>query len=125
MAAIVWQNVVDVAPELADPAVPVALQTLWLALANQDVNVSLFYRGEDDPRLALARAYLVAHFGSGYGEGSGGAAGPVTSESAGGLSRSYAQAMAAGGGILGTTVYGQNFLALVRPMAGGPFLPEW
>ena len=124
MAAITWQQVVDFASEAAD--VPAAAQTAILAHVNTTLDVTLFADGESDPQLTLTRIYLAAHFAAGAvpGTGSGGPAGTVTSESAGGLSRSYGSA-GAGSSVLssslwGSTEYGRKAAALIRLVAGGP-----
>lgn len=125
MAAITWDQVEDFASEAGD--VPVAAQTAILAHVNTTLDVTLFPLGEDDPQLTLTRIYLAAHMAAGAipGTGSGGPAGTVTSESAGGLSRSYGTA-GAGSAVLssslwGGTEYGRKAAALIRLVAGGPW----
>lgn len=121
MAAIVWSDVVNAAPELADPAVAVAWQTVLLSFANTRLDVNVF-DGESGPTTKMARVALVAHFASGVGSGSGGATSPVTSESAGGLARSYASASAGGGSGFTTTAYGVTYRLLAQMSAGGAWL---
>jgi hypothetical protein len=101
------------APELS--TVPTAAQDFILEYVNQALVVDIF-GGEGSPKLRLARIYLAAHYGSLFGSGGSGAAGPVTSESAGGLSRSYgfASSFVFNDDALGSTVYGRNYLGLVR-----------
>lgn len=72
----------------------------------------------------LARIFLAAHFGTLIRLGAGGAAGPVTSESAGGVRRSYGMiATGSGSGSYATTRYGQIFADLIDGSAvGGPLL---
>ena len=123
MAAIVWDDVVDIAAELS--AVGTDARTKILAFVNVALDVALFELGEDDARLHLARIYLAAHFGSGAlpGSGSSGPPGTVTSESAGGLSRSYgSMPTALASGLVGGTWYGQQYIALTRPVSAGPWL---
>lgn len=88
MAAITWTDVVDVAPALS--TVDADAQTMILAYVNAELDVVMF-GGEAAPKTKLARVYLAAHLGTLSRPGaSATAAGPVVSESAGGLSRSYA-----------------------------------
>lgn len=113
MAAILWSDVEAIAVELAD--VPIAAQTLYLDLANKFLNVNMF-DGEDGPRVKLARIYLAAHFATLDRQRGTATAGPVISESRGGLSRSYANLFQTsnGPGLFGSTAYGMNYEALVR-----------
>lgn len=117
MAAIVWADVVAHASALAD--VDAAQQTDLLALANTHLNVAAF-GGEDAPKTKLARIYWIAHFASlpGAGATSGGAntAGPVTSESTGGISRAYASLSSSGTAaeFWGETVWGRRYWTLLR-----------
>lgn len=113
MAAITWPDVVAIAPELA--SLSVTAQTLILDHVNTALNVSVF-GGEASPKLRLARVFLAAHYGTVATTGGAVLAGPVTAESAGGLSRSYATTFAtdAFGGPWGSTAYGQSFAALLR-----------
>lgn len=80
-----------------------------------------------------AVAYLAAHLltswspaaGSGSGSAAGSAAGPVTSESAGDVSRSYGNSTSGVTGLglsdalLATTSHGRNYLGLRRTRAAG------
>lgn len=113
MAAILWSHVTDHAPELAGVAIDA--QTDYLALANTFLNVSML-DGEDGPRTKLARIYLAAHFATLDRMRGTSTAGPVVSESRGGLSRSYANLtqMSVASGLFGQTTYGQNYATLVR-----------
>jgi hypothetical protein len=125
MAAITWAQVVDFASEMSD--VPLAAQTAILAWVNGTLDVELFPDGEDDAGLTLTRIYLAAHFGAGSipGTGSSGPAGQVTSESAGGLSRSYGSASpspALAASLWGSTEYGRKAAAMIRLVAGGPWV---
>jgi hypothetical protein len=111
MAAIVWSDVVNLAPEMAD--VPAGAQEIILAHVNAILNPNEF-RGEDSPFLRLARIYLAAHYGTITMQGSDGPGGPVIAESAGGLSRSYGLFSPAGSDpTLDTTPYGKAFRSLV------------
>lgn len=87
MSPITWADVTGMfAADAALAALPVAAQDDILAWVNEQLNVTLF-GGEDAPKTKLARIHLAAHMAT-MGR-RGGAAGPVTSSSAGGLSRSF------------------------------------
>ncbi len=109
MADIIWTDVVDFASELS--ALDSEAQTAILAYVNDALSPKAF-GGEDSPKLKLARIYLAAHVGT-LSRGGGGPSGPVTSETAGNISRTYA---AAGGAPSdwSSTSYGQLYIALVR-----------
>lgn len=106
MAPITWADVTAIAPEVT--SVSLAAQADILAYVNTEFNAAE-WGGEDSIRLRLGRIYLAAHFGVTTTQGGGGA-GPVVSESAGGLSRSYAQASTSGA----RTGYQDMFLELLR-----------
>lgn len=112
MAAIVWADVVAVAPELAE--LSSALYTDILGYVNVAL-VPTEWGGEDSSRLRLARLYLAAHYATMVSRGGsvGEIVGFVTSESAGGLSRSYSSG-ASTGTVYDATPYGQLFWALFR-----------
>lgn len=111
MAAIVWNDVTALAPELT--GVSVNAQTMILAYVNDAATFKVAdWRGESSTFLKLGRCYLAAHFGAVSLQGAGGA---VSSESAGGLSRSYAITPEK----LNTTAYGQTFSNLARQASGG------
>jgi hypothetical protein len=86
VADIVWTDVTDAITTL--PTVPTALQTLILATVNGRVDGDVF-DGEDGDITKYARVLLAAHLSVLTTRAATGAAGPVTSQSAGGLSRSY------------------------------------
>lgn len=113
MAVIAWTDVEALAPELTSVGVPA--QTMYLAMANTFLNVGML-DGEDGPRVKLARIYLAAHFATLDRLRGNAIAGPVVSESRGGLSRSYANLtqMSLASGLFGQTTYGQNYATLVR-----------
>lgn len=104
--SIVWADVEAIAPELTTAAVPVATQTVLLAIVDLQI--------DDDAWLDFAdvgRRYLAAHLGSLYANG-GSAGGYVTSESLGPMSRSYG--LPAGvEGALATTKYGIEYQRLI------------
>lgn len=117
MAAIVWADVVAHASALA--TVDAGQQADLLALVNTHLNVAAF-GGEDAPKTRLARIYWIAHFASlpGAGLTTDGAsvAGPVTSESTGGVARAYASLSSSGTEteFWGETAWGRRFWTLLR-----------
>jgi hypothetical protein len=112
MASIAWTDVVDHAPELS--TVDTDAQTNILAYVNTAMTVDE-WGGESSPKLKLARIYLAAHYGTVTSQGGAGAAGPVTSETAGSLSREYASYSPAGSDpLLDTTPYGKAWRSLAR-----------
>jgi len=117
MASISWADVLDFASVLA--TVPVGQQTILLALANESLNVAAF-GGEDAAKTKLARIYWVAHFaslpGAGTTAGGAAAAGPVTSETTGGISRAYASLSSSGssGESWSETLWGRRYLEILR-----------
>lgn len=120
MAAIDWNAVTAVAAGLTK--VPDDARTVILSHVNTALDVRRFSYGETDPRLRLARIYLAAHFAtvSLPSSGASGPAGPVTSESAGGLSRSYGQLSASDTDpLLEFTSYGRMYRLIMRPLRGG------
>lgn len=105
--AIVWADVLAIAPELTTASVPVATQTVLLAIAERQIDDDAWSDFADD-----GRRYLTAHLGSLYVSG-GSAGGAVTSETLGPMSRSYAQGSTEDGS-LGTTKYGVFYRHLIR-----------
>ena len=112
MAAITWANVVDFDSGLS--GVDADAQTAILAFVNVEHDVDAF-DGEDGPKLKLVRIYLAAHLGRTIGA-AGAATGLVTSASAGGLSVSYGS-FSTSAEALGTTGWGNLYLALVKRSA--------
>lgn len=118
MAAIAWADVTAIASDLS--TVGVAAQAMILAFVNEAIDTRLFPNGEEDARLKLARVYLAAHYAVGPLGGSFGAAGPVTAESAGTLSRSYASMSSSSTDpLLESTPWGRAYRLIMRPMRGG------
>ena len=112
MADLVWTDVVAIAPELADPAIPTAAQTVILTYVNDNVKVENF-DGEDGNTTLAVRSYLAAHMATaGTLQGASGAAGPVSSEKAGDLARSYATSVVTS--VFGSTSYGNMFVMLTN-----------
>ncbi len=118
MASIAWSDVVAFAPDQS--AVSATAQTKILAYVNERFDVSEL-GGESSPDLYMARVWLAAHLGASTALG-GDVAGPVTSESAGGLSRSYA--VLSSTGALATTGYGAQLKELIRACCGGARLVQ-
>lgn len=117
MAAIAWSDVTAIAAALSTASA--GLQAMVLAYVNGDgVNVDAF-DGEDGEVTKLARATLAAHLGSTFSFGAAG--GPLSSQSAGGLSRAFST-WSGSRSALAITRYGQTFLALARAGAGGAAL---
>lgn len=110
-AIIEWSDVIGATGELSD--VSDLMQELIIAYVNDYFDPDKF-GGDDGVKLRMARLYLAAHLGKLSGVSGGQAvSGPVTSESAGGLSRSYA-VLTAGTTNLSTTSYGQLVDQLIR-----------
>lgn len=116
MAIIGWPDVTAHAPELS--SIALNAQTDYLAMANTWVDVNAF-DGEDGPKTKMARIWVAAHFATLDKLRGTAIAGPVLSESRGGLSRSYANLtqMSMAAGLFGQTTYGQNYATLVRTSA--------
>lgn len=116
MADITWSNVTAHYAELS--TVGATVQTDLLAFVNASIDPEMF-DGESGYRTKLARINLAAHFAAPTLTSAIGPAGVVSSESADGLSISYAVMTAALGdpSMLGTTKYGQAFLSLVNTSA--------
>lgn len=121
MSAIIKDDVLAIAPELApvtDPA-----WAMILAFVNE-LHSAGIGGGEGGALLRLCRVFLAAHYGTISRRGLSGAAGPVTSEAAGAIRRSYGLvALASADASLGATGYGQQFLGLLAmSLANGPRL---
>lgn len=123
MTAITWGTAItpgDLTRRVASlVTVDTTVQEDVLAFANTALDVRLFDLGETDPRLKLARIYLALHLAtgdaeSGAGSGTGAPAGPVTSESCGGMMRSYEALGGANDPLLAESYWGRRYLQLVR-----------
>ncbi len=117
MAAITWDNVLEVAAELS--TVSDGWQMRILALVNGNGIDPDVFDGEDGNDTGMARCLLAAHFASLAGLAN--TAGPITAETEGGISRSYGSMMS--GSMLGETSYGRQFQLLARMNAAGAWLP--
>lgn len=115
MADITWTNVTDHVATLS--TVGAAAQADILAVVNATFDTEVF-DGETGPTTKLARIYLAAHMATleTQGGSGGGVVGPVVSESAGRLSRSYSVTAAMNGadGDLELTRYGRLLRQLIR-----------
>lgn len=124
MASVVWADLTVRVAALS--VVDVAIQDDVLAFANTRYDARLYDYGEDDPRLRLIRIYLALHLATGGsanadGSGADGPAGPVTSESCGGLSRSYAS-LGADDPALGESYWGRQLFGYLRAKKHGPWV---
>ena len=133
MASITWEDVGSIAPELAGEVIAPIAQEAILAMANAQLAVDV-WGGEDSPKLRLGRIYFAAHLAT-LGRLRG-RAGQVTSESAGGLSRSYANPFTQTKSMMTLTSYGILYMGLARTTAAraglalnasglGPSDPGW
>lgn len=107
---ITWADVVAVAPELA--SVATATQNAILA----DVAAQLV-AAQWGSRYDVACTYLAAHLGTLSKSGGQGVAGPVTSETVGSVSRSYAAPAVSESG-MGSTSYGREYERLKKQNVG-------
>jgi hypothetical protein len=102
--AIAWTDVANLAPGL--PIVATGSQIAILAAVNLQVSDEAWGTLAD-----TGRCYLAAHLAT-VGSRSGGAAGSITSEAIGPMSRSYGF-IAQLGAALGTTAYGAEYRRLL------------
>lgn len=113
MADITWSNVLDYAPELED--FDDDAQTDVLAYVNDEALDPDIFGGDDSTTFKLARIYLAAHMATTSMNGDSATAGPVIGESAGGLSRQYANTSGSvSDPLLDSTSYGREYQRLVR-----------
>lgn len=119
MSNIVWSAVLGMAPQLT--TLTIGAQTDILAFVNE---LDLSSLGETEQTTRMARIFLAAHVGTVAVRAAGGMAGPVTSESAGALRRSYGlSATPSGEEGFGTTMYGMQYISIIRmSLAHGPIL---
>lgn len=108
MAAIIWTDVTSYPGASGLSTVSVPAQTVILAYVNGVLDVSLFPDGEDGATTKLLRILMAAHMATAGVVAGSGAAGPVVSESVGGIARSYAN-LAATASDLSSTVYGLTY----------------
>lgn len=110
---IVWADVEIMAPDLA--ATPVSVQDEILALVDETVPATS-WGGEASARLRMARIYLAAHHATLWARATD-APGAIASESAGGMSVSYASDAAGfAGAPTASTKWGREYLELGRSL---------
>lgn len=107
-APISWNDVLTLPGTAKLASVDPFWQESVLSYVNAVVGIPIVFDGESGPKTRLARIYLAAHMGTKMPQ-----FGAVSSESAGGLSRSYAVPPVTNDG-LGTTVWGREYLGLVN-----------
>lgn len=114
MTAIVWQDVLDVAPVDADSFNTLTLgqRTKIINLVEEMVNPSAF-GGDTAARYLMARSWLAAHFAYAMKNGNL-LRGAISSRSEGGASVSYTNLFSTDPRLLALTVYGREFLTLVE-----------
>lgn len=121
MTRIVKADVLAMAPELSTTT-----DMAWADILDyaNDQSADELGVAEDHITLRMARLYLAAHFAAVAKRARTGAAGPVVSEAAGSLRRSYGLVSSSVGDIgFGLTQYGQMYLTLLRgTLAHTPFL---
>jgi hypothetical protein len=117
MALITWSDVEGLDATLS--SIDAALQTV--ILGRVETLSAEFFGGIEHPVYKLARMLLAAHMATPLAiaaAGGGGASGPVTSRSEGGVSESYAVASVSLSGSHSSTAHGRAFDELVRSRAG-------
>lgn len=114
MAQITWHDVKAIAPELSSVLDGSVTAQVILAHVNEAVPVEPF-DGEESAKLRLARSLAAAHLGKLSVSGGAAPAGPVTSESDGSLSRSYAApSIGSSSSAWESTTYGRQYLQMLR-----------
>lgn len=117
MVDIVKTDVLAIAPELS--TVVDAAWTDILAYVNQVVLTEC----DSDIDRRLARIFLAAHLGTVSKRGVTGAAGPLTSESAGGVKRSYAPPSSTDVSSMSSTRYGLQYIDILgASLVHGPMV---
>lgn len=104
MVDITQADVIDFAPELATVS-----ESTWERILAYVNELDMTGVGETEATTMLARLYLAAHMATTTKRGSSASAGPVTSESVGGVRRSYANVAATSASSLSSTRYGQMY----------------
>lgn len=119
MAAIRWSDVVNGAPAPDLASLHVEAQDLILATVEEEVNADNF-GGSTSATYKRARVLLAAHYAQAGLDAQRGVAGPVTSMSADGLSKSFAVTgtAASSDDELAATGWGRQFKGLARSSAG-------
>lgn len=124
MPPITKQDVLEFAGELVRVKDPAWANIIRFVNGIDSSGIDKF-GGDEGETLRLARIFLAAHFGTISLRSKSGAAGPVTSEAAGAVRRSYGLvALASHDAALGSTTWGQQYQGLLSMSdAHGPFLP--
>lgn len=119
MAVIVKADVLAFAPELST-----LTDAAWADVLAYVNTFDISHTGEDAQTVRMARIFFAAHMGTMDKRASSSSAGPVTSESAGGVRRSYGLlASFSGANSLSSTRYGQLYADLLSmSLANGPML---
>lgn len=112
---IAWSAVEAVAPELS--VVAPGTKTALLAM----VGIMLPSPSALGDQYDAACTWLAAHLGTISQRGGDGPSGPITSESTGRISRSYAVPTMAEASDYGSTSYGQLFQVIVKNNANARF----
>lgn len=113
MPPILWTDVTGMFPnDTVLAAVPVAAQTL--ILSRVEMLSATFFGGDDSDRFKLARIYLAAHTGLEASRNGAPPSGPLTGQSEGGASESFAVPPILLKGSHSSTQYGVMFDDLVR-----------
>lgn len=119
MEDIIKADVLAVAPELSTLS-----DQFWLDMLNY-ANEFDFTSLDTEQTVRMARIFLCAHLGARAKRSGTGVAGPVTSEAAGGVRRSYGLVAGIGGSLeeLNSTQYGLTLKFILSSSgAHGPFL---
>lgn len=114
--SVLWTDIRDL-PSGEFASLSEAAIAPYIAEASREVAESVYGDRYDD-----AVKYLAAHLIAVLTAGSRGTAGPVVSESAGPVSRSYAAPATIVSEHFAATVYGRRFLDIRRQVAGGPWV---
>lgn len=116
MAAITLADIQDVCPDIE------RVSTIWLAWVNTKIAVDTF-DGEDGLTTKLIRIYFAAHFMTLSDTIGGAVSGPVSGETEGGISRTYAVADMSSSA-LSRTGYGASALQLIRMYSTGAAIAD-
>jgi hypothetical protein len=121
-AAIIKGDVTNFASELATSTNP--SDGAWTDILAYVNTFDLTLTGEDAQTDRMAKIFLAAHMATMTKRGSSNAAGPMTSESVGGIRRSYGLlAQYASNSSLTSTRYGQMYLEVLgASLAAGPMV---
>ena len=115
-------DVTNFASELASSAIPTALA--WVDILSYVGTFDLTLTGEDAQTDRMAKIFLAAHMATMDKRAASTAAGPLTSESVGGIRRSYGLlAQMTSASSLMSTRYGQMYLEIIgMSLASGPMV---